>query len=146
MAIHLDGQLAFDVPRDWQEQTVVRYAPPQRGPGEASSQAPELALTSDAMGADETITDHAERRLHDLAKLSDGFVLRSLERADFEARPAVRAVFGASIGGVACEHHAVFVQLRERRAATLILRAPRRDLAQLEPLFQRMLASVRVAR
>ncbi len=146
MPSHFDGQLALDVPRDWEELTVVRYEAPRRRSAEPALPPARAELSLVKMRDDEELGAHAERRLAEVAMASEGFLLRTLAPTELEGRAAFTAEVASLVDGVPVEHQVLFVQLRERRAAMLTLRAARSDLPQLAPLFRRMLASVHVAR
>jgi hypothetical protein len=144
MARHHDPLLSFDVPRDWVDRSEVRYEMPARTADEKSPG--RAVLARDRLRADEDLRAYVERRLAEIAAAGEGFVLRAVEPGAADQRPAVNMRYATVEDGVPCEHRALAVQLAEDVVATLTLSAARTELAQLEPLFDRMLSSVSVGR
>ncbi len=140
---HRDPLLSFDVPRDWEDRSEVRYLAPPRQSGDAVSSPGRAVLTRDRLRDDEELGGWVERRLAAIAENADGFLVRLVSPERVDDRPAASALYATVEDGVPCEHRALSVQLSDRVVATLTLTAARTELAQLEPLFDRILASVR---
>jgi len=92
---------------------------------------------------DETLLSFVERELRVLAAL-DGFVIREVLETRVEERSASLVRYATLEASVPYEHRLLFVPLSDRGVALFTLSAPRSEQAQLEPLFERMLASVAV--
>lgn len=143
MARHAGPPLSFDYPRDWLDRTEVRFEAPPR-PGADGLRSPGwLSCTRGSLAAEDTLERYVERALAGLAK-KEGFVAREVASLDVDGRRSVHCRYATVEGGVPLEHRAVYVPLAERQLAVLTLTAARLELAQLEPLFERMLTSVTV--
>src|SRR4051794_25733970 len=70
--------VAFDVPREWEDRSVAAFSAPSK-PGQGM--AANLVMTRDALAANDTLRTYADRQLVELAKRLDGFDLR--ERREF---------------------------------------------------------------
>src|SRR6478672_4215595 len=66
------ADVSFDVPRDWEDRTVVAFAVPAQ-PGQPS--ASNVVVTRDTLRAGEAIAGYADRQLAELAKRLDAFQL-----------------------------------------------------------------------
>ena len=143
MARHLGTSLSFEFPRDWVDCTVVRYEAPRRAGIDGERSPGSVTLSHANFGDAVSIEQHVERALEQLAA-REGFVLREVSPASVEGRPARLARYATVEGGTPYEHRALFVPYPERKVAVLTLSAPRLELAQVEPLFDRMLASARL--
>ena len=142
MARHQDPRVSFDVPRDWEDRSVVAYAAPD-GPRGASGA--NLVLTRDKLREDEELAAYAGRHTLALAQRLDGFVLEAHNTVELDGRPAVSVSFASNGAGGELEQRMVIVQLAERQLMTVTVTAPGEDAAQLAPLFERILSSVRFA-
>ena len=136
---HDDSLLSFDVPRDWLDKSEVRYEMPVR-PGEEGSSG-RAVLVRDLLADSEDLGAFVERRMRSVAEVAEGFVLRGVTSTPVGVRPAIETCHATVEAGVPWEHRGLHVQVAERRVAILTLSAARTELAHLEPLFERMLAS-----
>ncbi|MBM4358515.1 MAG: DcrB-related protein [Deltaproteobacteria bacterium] len=143
MARHRGPLLSFDYPRDWEDRTEVRYEAPLRRGLDGEMSPGRAVLTTARLAADETLAVHVERHLARLAS-EPGFVIRSVLDALVDDRAAVRVDYASTAGGLPLEHRALFVVARDRDVAVLTLSSPRTELAQLGPLLDRMLSSVKL--
>lgn len=143
MARHRSPILSFDYPRDWEDRSEVRYEAPTRpAPSGAASPGRAVVRRSRLLN-DETLLSFVERELRVLAAL-DGFVIREVLETRVEERSASLVRYATLEASVPYEHRLLFVPLSDRGVALFTLSAPRSEQAQLEPLFERMLASVAV--
>ncbi len=141
MARHLGAVLAFDYPRNWEDQTEVRYVAPSR-PGPLGEESPgRIVLRRSGLACDEEFAAFVERELR-LRAAADGFVIREVLATRVDDREASLVRYATLESSVPYEHRVLFVPLHEQGVAMLTLSAPRSELAQLEPLFERMLSSV----
>jgi hypothetical protein len=143
MARHRGPTLSFDYPRDWEDRTEVRYVAQTRRGLEGDVVPGRAALVTERLASDESLSGYVERRLAAMAS-EPGFVIREVREVRVEERPGLRVRYATVSDGAPLEHHALFVGAKERHVATLTLSSPRSELAQNEPLFERMLASVRI--
>ncbi|MBM4373689.1 MAG: hypothetical protein FJ095_01295 [Deltaproteobacteria bacterium] len=145
MARYPGPPLSFDYPRDWLDRTEVRFEAPPR-PGVDGVRSPGgLSCTRATLAADESLERHVERALAAFAQ-REGFLAREVSPLEVDGRRSLLCRYASVEGGVPLEHRAVYVPLAERGVAVLTMSAPRLELAQMEPLFERMLSSVTVGR
>lgn len=132
--------VSFDVPRHWDDKTLVAYAAPKR-PGESSSAS--LVMTRDAMRNGETLKQYAERQLADLAQRMDAFELLGTETGTLGGLASVTLRFTAKAAAGPVEQRVVLVEGRRRSIYCFTATAPKAERDQLDPLFDRILSSVR---
>src|SRR4051794_16408832 len=72
MPRHEQRDITFDVPRHWDDKTIVAYGAPA-APGQAV--AANLVMTRDALREGESLGRYADRQLAEMAKRLDGFEL-----------------------------------------------------------------------
>jgi len=143
MARHQGSSLSFEYPRDWQDKSEVRYEAPPRSGATGERSPGRAVLRRDHLRSEESLVAFVERTLRALAS-ADGFVIRDVAETRVGDHPASLVRFASVEASVPYEHRTLFVALTERGVAMLTVSAPRTELAQLDPLFERMLASVRV--
>lgn len=142
MPRHNQGNLSFDVPRHWEDKTIVAFSAPSR-PGQSTSAS--FVMTRDTLADADTLASYADRQLAELSGRVDGFEL--LEKRDLPVAGA-RAVslrFTSKALAGPLVQRLVLIEDKRRAVVCLTATAPKADAAQLEPLFDRMLASVRFA-
>ncbi|HHH10481.1 MAG TPA: DUF1795 domain-containing protein [Sorangium sp.] len=136
MGKHQDGYVSFDVPRDWDERTVVTYAAPKRADGTSAARVVVTHRKHDgALAA--LVTNY----LRVSATQLPGFVLRERQPITLAGRVAISASF-ASDG---YERRLLAVPVRPDLAALIVLTAREQDAAAMAPLFERMLSSITVS-
>lgn len=143
MARHVGALLTFEYPRDWIERTEVRYEAPRRQGQVAGSSPGRAVLATDALRDGESLLSFVEKHLlrHSTGA---GFTLHELRETHVEERPAVAVAFALVSDGLPLEHRALFVRVGSEQIAIFTLSCPRSEFAQNEPLFERMLASVKL--
>jgi hypothetical protein len=139
MPRHRDPLVSFDVPRDWESRTIVAY----RAPRDGDEPAPNVVVTRDRLHDDEDLVGYAERQVEALEAEIDGFVLRGSGEVVVDGHPAIAIAFTSEAEGAPLAQRMTMVALPDRLVATFTMTAPSRDLAQLGPLFERILASAR---
>ncbi|HZF53167.1 MAG TPA: DcrB-related protein, partial [Polyangiaceae bacterium] len=77
--------LAFDVPRHWEDKTLVAFSAPAR-PGQAT--APNLVMTRDMLGPSDTLDGYADRQLSELSKRLQEFELVGRRERTLGGQPA----------------------------------------------------------
>lgn len=141
MPRHHQGNVSFEVPRHWEDRTIVAFSAPAR-PGQST--AASFVMTRDALGASDTLASYADRQLAELSKRVDGFEL--VERRDLQVSgaPAVALRFTSKALAGPLVQRLVVIEDRRRAVVCITATAPRADAAQMEPLFDRMIAGVRL--
>lgn len=134
-------ELSFDVPRDWEDRTMVAYAAPLR-PGQAS--AANLVMTRERLPAGETLASYVERHIEQLEQRLDRFALLSKQDHPVDGRPAVRIRFSSSGPNGRFEQHLTVIELPNRIVASLTMTTPQDDAGQMAPLFEHMLSTLQV--
>jgi hypothetical protein len=142
MPRHQQGNVSFEVPRHWEDKTIVAFSAPSR-PGQSTSAS--FVMTRDALGDADTLATYADRQLAELSQRVDGFEL--IEKRDtsiggaraFSIRFSSKALAGPLV------QRLVVIEDRRRAVVCFTATAPKADAAQLDPLFDRMLAGVRIA-
>ena len=77
MPRYQDTLVSFDVPRDWENRSIIAFAaPPQPGGAGVAN----LVITRDRLRDEEELLDYAERHVDELEASIDGFALLDHER------------------------------------------------------------------
>lgn len=141
MPRHHQGNVSFEVPRHWEDKTIVAFSAPSR-PGQST--AASFVMTRDTLGAADALASYADRQLAELSKRVDGFEL--IERRDLQVSgaPAVSLRFTSKALAGPLVQRLVVIEDRRRAVVCITATAPRADAAQMEPLFDRMIAGVRL--
>lgn len=140
MARHEQNDVSFDVPRHWEDKTLVAYASPPRD-GQAT--AANLVMTRDALDERETLGDYADRQLTELARRLDGFELVRREETTLGGLPAIVLRFGSRAAAGPLLQRLAVVEGRRRSVYCFTATTPRADAEQNDPLFDRILGTVR---
>ena len=140
MARHEQNDVIFDVPRHWEDKTLVAYASPPRD-GQAT--AANLVMTRDALDERETLGDYADRQLAELARRLDGFELVRREETTLGGLPAIVLRFGSKAAAGPLLQRLAVVEGRRRAVYCFTATTPKADAEQNDPLFDRILGSVR---
>ena len=144
------GDLSFDVPSDWDDRSVVVYAAP---PTPEQNFVPNVVLARDALEADETVEQYAEKQLGSLMESSEDFTLVSRSQRMVGDAPAVEIRFDcAGDDGTMLHQRMLLVGDRGGRGAggsprgatvfTLTASMPLEEKDRFRPLFDRIFASV----
>ena len=142
MPRHLDSLVSFDVPRDWQDKTIIAYTAP---PAEGQKTAANLVMTRDRLGDDEDLYAYAERHVDELAKQLRGFAMLGSRDEEVGGHPALSVSFNSEALDGALTQKLTMVLLTDRVVASFTLTSPERDLSQLAPLFERIMSTVSFA-
>ena len=140
MPRHDQADIRFDVPRHWDDKTLVAYAAPPQ-PGQATTA--NLVMTRDTLLERETLGDYADRQLAELARSLDDFELQKREQPAVGGLPAVSIRFTSRSASGPLDQRLVVVEGRRRALYCFTATTPRADAAQNDPLFERILSSVR---
>jgi hypothetical protein len=140
MPRHEQRDLSFDVPRHWEDRTIVAFAAPAE-PGQAV--AANLVMTRDTLRERETLGGYADRQLAELAKRLDGFELLRRDETTLGGAPAVALRFAARASSGPLEQRLVVVEARRRGVFCFTATTARADAEQNGPLFDRILGTIR---
>ncbi len=140
MARHQDSRVSFDVPRDWEDRTVVAYAAPPRDDQRATSN---IVVTRDRLPDDEDLEAYVARQAEGLESRLRGYVLKEMEGTTVAERPAVTLSFSSNGPSSKLEQRLTIVALPDRAVASFTLTAPATEAAQVGPLFDRIISSIR---
>jgi hypothetical protein len=136
-----DGKdLAFDLPRDWEDKTVVAFAAPTK-----TGVAPNVVVTRDALGDGETLAAYADRQLVELAKRLDGFDLHHKKDLVLGGHAAIELSFGWQGQSGPLEQRLVMAANRARQVSSFTTTTAKVDVRKNDPIFDRILLSVRFA-
>ena len=130
--------VAFDVPRGWDDRTVVAFAmPPQKGQTTSN-----VVMTRDALGQNETIAQYADKQFAELAKRLDGFNLVHRREVSVSGHAGVELRFGWLGSQGPLEQRLIMVATKKRAVLSFTATCPKAESAQLQPVFDRIFASV----
>jgi hypothetical protein len=132
--------LAFDVPRHWEDKTLVAFSAPAR-PGQAT--APNLVMTRDMLGPSDTLDGYADRQLTELSKRLQEFELVGRRERTLGGQPAQELHFEWLGQSGPLEQRLVIALGRRRQVYCFTATAAKADAEQLEPLFERILSTAR---
>lgn len=132
--------VSFDIPRHWDDKTLVAFAEP---PTEGRQSTPSLVMTRDALGDAATIGEYADRQLAELAQRLDGFELSKKEVTKIGGLTGVAIHFTSKGQSGPLEQRLVVVLGHRRSIYCFTATAPLADAPQSNPLFDRILGSVR---
>jgi hypothetical protein len=133
--------ISFDVPPDWEDRSVAAFSAPI-APGQKTG--PNVVLTRDKLLPGEDIGAYADRQLAELARRLDKYDLRKREEITFGGLPAVEARFSWKGGGGPVDQRLVMCVTGERLVLSLTSTAPRGTGPEVDPIMDRVLASVKI--
>ena len=140
MARHEQPDVTFDVPRHWEDKTLVAYASP---PKDGQATAANLVMTRDVLGERETLADYADRQLAELASRLEGFELVRREETTLGGLPAIVLRFGSKAAAGPLLQRLAVAEGRRRSVYCFTATTPKADAAQNDPLLDRILSTVR---
>jgi hypothetical protein len=130
--------ISFEYPRDWEDRSVVAFA----APVEPDKTATNVVLTRDKLAEEETIRGYADRQIVEMSKRLDAFTL--IERNDVDGGGIVDLRFAWRGSAGALVQRLVMIPLKEGRIVNLTCTTSREEAQEFAPIFDRILASVRV--
>lgn len=140
MPRHRDPLVSFDVPRDWDNRSIIVF----RAPAEGDGRVPNLVMTRDRIPDEEDdLYAYADRQLGELAKQLRGFALIGSKEEQVGGRPAITLSFTSDSKDGQLVQRLTMIQLGDRRVACFTLTSPEIEMGRVAPLFQRMMQSVR---
>jgi hypothetical protein len=143
MPRHEGRDITFDVPRHWEDRTLVAFA---ATPVSGQAVAPNLVMTRDTLGPSDTLQSYADRQLAELAKRLDAFELDGREETTLGGRPAVVIRFRSKASSGELEQRLAIAEGIRRTVYCFTLTTSRADSDQMNPLFDRILSTVRFPR
>lgn len=143
MSRYENRDVSFDVPRHWEDRTMVAFAAPPR-PGQTT--APNVVMTRDTLSGEETIASYADKQLAELSKRLEGFELVSREERTIGGQPGIELSFTwrASTGELV--QRLAMALGRRRTVFCFNATAAKVDADQMNPLFDRILGTIRFPR
>ncbi len=140
MPRHQQGNVSIEVPRHWEDKTIVAFAAPSR-PGQTTSAS--FVMTRDTLADADTLSSYSDRQLAELSQRVDGFELVDKKETTIGGARAVVMRFTSKALAGPLLQRLVVVEDKRRALVCFTATAPKADAAQLEPLFDRMLAGIR---
>src|SRR5262245_10796671 len=134
MPRHSESDLSFDVPRHWENKSIVAFAAPPR---KDQPVAPSFVLTRDSLGDRESLAAYAERQIAELEKGVDGFDLIEKSDTTVGGAPAVAIRFTQRGAEGPLAQRLVIVEGRRRQVVCFTATAAKNDAEQMDPLFER---------
>lgn len=143
MSRYESRDVIFDVPRHWDDRTLVAFAAPAK-PGQAT--APNMVMTRDTLGAEETIQSYADKQLAELSKRLEGFELDERKEMTLGGQPGVELRFSWVGSNGKLEQRLAMAQGRRRAVYCFNATMAKADADQMNPLFDRIMATIRFPR
>ncbi len=135
------GNVSFEVPRHWDDRTIVAFSAPSR-PGQST--AASFVMTRDSLRDTDTLATYADRQLAELSQRVDGFELTDKKDTQVAGSRAIVLRFTSKAQAGPLAQRLVIVEDARRKLVCFTLTAPRGDSPQLDPLFDRMVAGIRL--
>jgi hypothetical protein len=143
MSRYESRDVTFDVPRHWDDRTLVAFAAPAK-PGQAT--APNVVMTRDTLGPEETIQSYADKQLAELSKRLEGFELDERKELTFGGQPGVEFRFTWQGSAGKLEQRLAMAIGRRRTVFCFNATMAKADADQMNPLFDRILSTIRFPR
>jgi len=140
MARYEHSDVTFDVPRDWNDRSVVAFAEPAK---EGQRTAANVVLTRDTLPKGQTLKSYADKQLVELAKGMNGFDLRKREEMQLGGREAIEIRFGWVGGNGPIEQRLTMVQGAKGKVLSFTTTVTRDQASKFDAVFDRVLASVK---
>ena len=131
--------LSFDVPPGWQDRTVIAFAAPEK-PGKVATAT--LIVTREKLGPNESLRTYSSRQLAQVARVLDGFELHESRDVNVAGLPAVQHVFGWNAAAGPLVQRITFAAVSDT-VVGFTGTMPKSEVAELSPVFDQLLASVR---
>jgi hypothetical protein len=139
MSRYEHNDVCFDVPRDWKDRSVVAFAAPMKvGQGKSAN----LVMTRDELRSAENLQAYIDRQVVELKSRLENFRMHERVERTLGGLPATELRFGWHGQGGALEQRLVFVGDQRRGVLTFTATMPKTEAGRLNPLFDRILASV----
>jgi len=139
MSRYEHSEVAFDVPREWNDRSIVAFAAPAK-PGQATS--PNVVMTRDTLGPEENTRMYADRQLTELAKRLERFRLQHRQELTIGDLPAVELRFTWNGSSGPLDQRLLMVGVRGRVLLSFTATAPQNEAAQLQPVFDKIFSTI----
>ncbi len=143
MSRYESRDVVFDVPRHWEDRTLVAFAAPPR-PGQST--APNVVMTRDTLGPEETIQSYADKQLAELSKRLEGFELDERKELSFGGQPGVELRFSWIGSAGKLEQRLAMALGRKRTVYCFNATMAKADADQMNPLVDRIMSTIRFPR
>jgi hypothetical protein len=143
MSRYESRDVTFDVPRHWEDRTLVAFAAPAK-PGQTT--APNMVMTRDTLGPEETIESYADKQLTELSKRLEGFELDDRKQQTYGGQEGVELRFTWQGSAGKLEQRLVMVVGRRRSVCCFNATMAKADAEQMNPLFDRVMSTIRFPR
>lgn len=143
MSRYESRDVTFDVPRHWEDRTLVAFAAPAK-PGQAT--APNMVMTRDSLGPEETIQSYADKQLAELSKRLEGFELDERKEQTYGGQPGVELRFTWQGSSGKLEQRLAMVVGKRRTVCCFNATMSKADAEQMNPLFDRIMSTIRFPR
>jgi hypothetical protein len=134
------SNVAFDVPRDWEDRSVTAFMAPMK-PGQ-QGKVTNLVMTRDKLAPGEDLQRYVDRQFGEIKKHLDDFRLHQRVERPVGGLPGVELRFAWSGHGGPLEQRLLFVLGREQAVITFTATMPRGEGARQNPVFDRIFASI----
>lgn len=143
MSRYESRDVTFDVPRHWEDRTMVAFAAPPR-PGQTT--APNVVMTRDQLAPGETLESYADKQLAELSKRLERFALIGKKELSLGGQAGVELHFTWVGQNGELEQRLAIAVGRRRTLFCWSATSAKVDADQMNPLFDRILATVRFPR
>jgi hypothetical protein len=143
MSRYESRDVTFDVPRHWDDRTLVAFAAPAK-PGQAT--APNVVMTRDTLGPEETIQSYADKQLAELSKRLEGFELEERKEQTFGGQPGVELHFTWQGSAGKLEQRLAMAVGKRRTVFCFNATMAKADAEQMNPLFDRIMSTIKFPR
>ncbi|MDI3284287.1 DUF1795 domain-containing protein [Polyangium sp. 15x6] len=143
MSRYESRDVSFDVPRHWEDRTMVAFAATPR-PGQST--APNVVMTRDVLSPEETLVSYADKQLAELGKRLEGFELKDRKERTLGGQPGIELHFTWRAQSGELEQRLAMALGRRRTVFCFNATAAKVDADQMNPLFDRILSTVRFPR
>ena len=141
MARYEHPDISFDIPRGWEDRSVIAFSAPTP-PG--ATTAPNVVLTRDRLEPGENLAGYTDRQLVELVQRLEGFSLVQRVERTVGGHPAIelRFFWRGSTGVV--DQRLVMCATGKRLVLNLTSTAPKGSVPDVGPIMNRILATVTI--
>ena len=104
-----------------------------------------LVMTRDVLNPNEDIRAYSDRQLVEMAKRITSFTLRKRHEFEINNLPVAEIQFGWRGDSGPLEQRIAFISVGQGKIVTLTATMPKDDLQKLNPIFDRIFASIKPA-
>src|SRR5688500_15798289 len=134
-------EVSFDVPRDWDDKTIVAYSAPLQAGQQVTSN---VVLTRDNLAGNDTLAIYSDKQIVELAKRLPGFELESRSDVTVSDLPGVELRFSwRGTLGIVVQQRIVMVA-QKKKVFNLTATAPKGEMSKLEAIYDRIFSSLKL--